>query len=619
MNIPSIDNEFFCISNIDSYILSAIVSSYINKTDAYTSIYEFSNVTDFEKEVSGNIIDKDQSSRNRAREFSIKIENILQKINGCEYLILIGLTEEQKSYLSFTSEYNIIEIQDIKDIEFFLEPIITGKEKLSVKEEDVIQSLPYACYNNLVLQINDESSDFNSKIDKSSEVLIVIENYSRTSIVIAINYGVSINAEIRIIPRPILNKSTVENLIEDWQNGIESAMYELKTSIYASIEGIDFSEYKYLTFFTVHIPYSLITNNIRPTTHVNLNLYPDLFIFNNIYFESNGTLRAGVVFSPEEFKDEETDLVINELNNKNLFVEKLVGKNATAINLDYLIKLFPYDLFHICSHGGEIDGYEIIQNFVDREGVSHTVQYDEVVTFSPERGKELIKVTTKNFWRKLNGFNWGSKELEDQQYPHYVVEDMTKSSFENPDKKRIKKNNVRGSSSIKCSDFHYQALFNILASGDNHPIIFNNTCNSWSRISDPFIKSGARFYIGTLWKIDNLIAKNVAEDFYKNLNKDYVLNTFTHAQKHTIGNRNENIYLLWGLHFTTFRSDKTKDENQEFIIDRLLGCLFYWRTQKDKAADEPTKENIKDFIYWYAKYLASNFRDSVTERIKKSR
>ncbi|WP_312394444.1 hypothetical protein [Chryseobacterium sp.] len=619
MNIPSIDNEFFCISNIDSYILSAIVSSYINKTDVYTSMYEFSNVTDFEKEMSGNIIDKDQPSRNRAREFSLKIKNILQKINGCEYLILIGLTEEQKSYLSFTSEYNIIEIQDIKDIEFFLEPIITGKEKLSVKEEDVIRSLPYACYNNLVLQINDESSDFNLKIDKTSEVLIVIENYLRTSIVIAINYGVSIDAEIRIVPRPILNKSTVENLIEDWQNGIESAMYELKTSIYPSIEGVNFSEYKYLTFFTVHIPYSLITNNILPTTHVNLNLYPDLFIFNNIYFESNDTLRAGVVFSPEEFKDEETDLVINELNNKSLFVEKLIGKNATAINLDYLIKLFPYDLFHICSHGGEIDGYEISHNFIDRDGVSHTVQYDEVVTFSPEPGKELIKVTTKNFWRKLDGFNWGSTELKDQQYPHYVFEDMTNSSFENPDKKRINKNNVRGSSSIKCYDFHYQALFNILASGSNHPIIFNNTCNSWSRISDPFIRSGARFYIGTLWKIDNLIAKDVAEDFYKNLNKDPILNTFTDAQKHTVGNRNENIYLLWGLHFTTFRSDKTKDENQEFIIDRLLYSLFYWRTQKDKAADEPTKENIKEFIYWYAKYLASNFRDSVTERIKKSR
>lgn len=116
-----------------------------------------------------------------------------------------------------------------------------------------------------------------------------------------------------------------------------------------------------------------------------------------------------------------------------------------------------------------------------------------------------------------------------------------------------------------------------------------------------------------------MIAKNVAEDFYKNLNKDYVLNTFTHAQKHTIGNQNENIYLLWGLHFTTFRSGKTKDENQEFIIDRLLGCLFYWWTQKDKAADEPTKENIKDFVYWYTKYLASNFRDSTTERINKSR
>lgn len=42
----------------------------------------------------------------RAREFKTRTGNVIKAINGCKYLVLVGINEEQKSYLNFLNEYN---------------------------------------------------------------------------------------------------------------------------------------------------------------------------------------------------------------------------------------------------------------------------------------------------------------------------------------------------------------------------------------------------------------------------------------------------------------------------------------------------------------------------------
>ncbi len=79
-----------------------------------------------------------------------------------------------------------------------------------------------------------------------------------------------------------------------------------------------------------------------------------------------------------------------------------------------MLKEFPYDLFHICSHGGEVNGYSLMEQFHDRYGVSHTIEYDEVVSFASSPDSKLIPVHTKQIWRKLDGLVWGSSELKEK-------------------------------------------------------------------------------------------------------------------------------------------------------------------------------------------------------------
>ena len=607
MNIPELDQEYFCIVNIDEYILAALVCSYINKPGKYTSMYQFPFTTTYEDGTESDIVDEHQMSRSRAREYSIKVHNVIRRIRGCKYLILVGLTDEQKSYIPYLFDYNVIEIQNISDIEMFLTPIVSKTETMEVKKEDVVKSLFLACRNNLILKINENALKNNVEHKEDSDIIIVIENHEETSTVIAINYALSIKSNITIIEKPSIDIRQVESLIEDWQEGNVNAYNDLSAMIFPNIEHINFKDYNFATFFTIGIPYSLIIKNTIPITHVNMHLYPDFFIFNNIYFEKNEQLSSAVVFSPEEFDDEETNFTISKLEKNNFYIQKLTGKEATANSLDFHIKEFPFDLLHICSHGGEINGYNISESFIDSNGNSHTVEYDEVVTFSPKIGDKLIKVTTKILWRKFNGFVWRSTELKQQNYPHYVYSEMMQYIRTNNNKNRVKKNNIFGSCAIKCSDFNYQAMFNILAASQS-PVIFNNTCWSWSRISESFLAVGARCYIGTVWAVENNTAKSIAENFYENLENNSIAATFFNSQKLALGTKNENIYLIWGLHFSTLKKGNTIEESKTEITRKLLQSLSIWKDKFENTKEASIKKNIEELIEWNADLISKFFK-----------
>src|SRR5262249_17963743 len=137
---------------------------------------------------------------------------------------------------------------------------------------------------------------------------------------------------------------------------------------------------------------------------------------------------SALVFSPKEFTYEETEDVIAEFKAQNYIVKALLNQEATLKNLDDFGGHYPYDVLHVCSHGGETDGYYVIENFIDRKGAKHTLEYEEVVGFSPV-DKDTVQVTSKCIFRRLDGLKWQSPDLRRKNLPSYVYEDMRKSVF----------------------------------------------------------------------------------------------------------------------------------------------------------------------------------------------
>lgn len=71
------------------------------------------------------------------------------------------------------------------------------------------------------------------------------------------------------------------------------------------------------------------------------------------------------------------------LSTNNFYLRALIGARATVAEFDYHAQHFPYDVLHICSHGGEVDGYEMSEQFVDQDGLTHEVEFEEVLGVTP--------------------------------------------------------------------------------------------------------------------------------------------------------------------------------------------------------------------------------------------
>ena len=521
-----------------------------------------------------------------------------------DYLILGGLSGDQISYLDFLSDHNILEINDRHDVDILLKDITDKTDFIECNEDDIVNGLITAMNKNALLRIDNSSE--NIILEQSeNEGLIVIEDIKKVSSIIAVNYAQSINATVELIEPPEVSQQETNSFLQKWKDGSSNAYYDLSAKIYPYIEDISFSDYRYCTFFTKGIPYSLILENLIPITHVNLLLNPDFFVFNNLYFERNQSVFSSIVFSPLEFgHDEETGFVIKKLGEMNHHVRQLVGTNASVYNIDLHVKEYPYEVMHICSHGGEVGGFSCIQEFIDSDGNKHVVEYDEVISIAPERGQGKIPVQIKYIFRKFDGLNWKSKELKEKYYPHYVFTEMVKKIGGLSVTEKDKKDLIADSCAIKCHFSCYQALFNSLSGNRTSPLVFNNTCWSWSGIAEHFILCGTRAYIGTLWSVNNSVAKETAKEFYSHLENCTILESLQKSLTHTSKTSSEHAYLFWGLHFSTISMGKSISESRIAVTRSLVYALRIWMEKLRKA---PNNEQIAGLIRWIKEQLSTEF------------
>lgn len=602
MSPPDFDNEFFVITDLHSKELTAICLSYVCKQGFYTPMFEFLSVSCKKEDFDSSEFNENSISYSSTIEFIIKVSNNLKRLSEVQNLLLIGLTEEQYSYIDFLDDYNILEIHNEEDADFLLSPLVEKSEYCHFDKSNVEDSLYKALRSNKILK-EGSPEVLESDMAPHQRTMIVTEKVKFSSSLIAVNLANSIQSDFSSIEYNKTTKSEAKNLLQAYGEGGKTSTKELESLIYPIIENVNFIEQDWITFFTVGIPYSLVTKNEVPTSYVNLNLSSDFFVFNSIYSENKKSLLSTVVFSPLEFGlDEETSFVINEFHKREYFVNPLIGKEANVYNIDMHIKHFPFSVLHICSHGGEVDGYKVAESFIDRDGNKHIIEYDEVVSFAPNPVDEKIPVVSKFLWRRFDGYQWKSEELQRKGFEHYVFVDMFNAVKANQKKERKKKQNIPNSTAIKCHDFNYQGMFNHLAGDHFSPFIFNNTCWSWRGISDHFLSVGARGYIGTLWNISNKNARKTAETFYENSRTQTIINALHSSLNHTKETYDENIYIFWGLPFTTIPgTGKSLGASFKEVLYKLSYSIGQWKDHKNKngkGLDQKTIDEINRIIEW---------------------
>jgi hypothetical protein len=543
------------------------------------------------------------------RAATILINNAWARLGPRDTVILVGLSDKQKSYLLLPANARIIQIASTTDVGTQLASFSTkSSEEMRCKSSDVLRGLAIALKDGKRLVIDEEAQIAPNLADNKSGIVVVEALNADVSPVIAINYARSVDADICVVDAlPQYEGRDIQRWIYDWKEKNDDSQFtKLRNTALQRIGSIPFEKYEYATFFTEGLPYSLVIENVIPCSHVNLAIRPDLIVFNNLLYDSAEDHHSAIVFSPTFFQDEETDELCKFFAKNEYYLRAMIGQDASVSNFGFSVQFFPYDILHICSHGGEVDGYEMTDTFVDREGNIHTVEFEEVVGYSPVPDKKgIVEVIRKVFPRKLDGFEWKSAELAKQNIPSHVYTGMWDCILKCKGRRK-KKEQVEMSCHIACADSIHQGQFHTLA---NHgsPLVFNNACWSWSEVAAFFLDCGARGYVGTLWAIDNQDAVLAAEIFYEKLFSDTVLAALHHAIKAIEGTLSKNIYVYWGLHFTKFTPGLDSKASKRRVRKELMLSAVRWVEKIGSTQSAEVKRNSIRVLKSILRELQINF------------
>lgn len=583
--IPILRKDFLIICNRDAQVLTSLVISYLFKADQYLPILSFSQV---DVSYSSKKIDDDPHviQRRRSEIFRVFANNVLYSLGTCETLILIGLTDEQKSYLKFLKLFNYWEIEDINDIQSYFGGFTEDRDFIETSEENIFSNLCYALKYNKVLRINNSNPDdrYLESFQCRNDGAVIIESHDNSETVIALAYSASNNLDSFIIKNVSdVKKNEIDFMLELMHNKTSEEYLQTKEIVLGLLPSLflDYS-YNHVTFFTIGIPYPIFFNK-KPSCLVRLDHNPDFFITRSFLYEHSDPTGAAVVFSPGFFaEEEETEYVIEFLNTEKFYIKDLKKEKASVFNLSLVIDHFPFDILHICSHGGDVSGTRCEVEFDDKFGNSYNIEFDEVLSIGINPFEDSHPVTTLWFFQKLNGFQWKSEELKNQNYSNEIYASITKHISRAYDEKTVirkeKLGIVQKSNCVKCYGEHnYLAKFNNIGGNSSFPLVFNNSCYSWEEVSENFLSQGARGYIGTVGKVDNDIAIQSSDIFYSNVLKKGLMDAVFEINSNLITQDKIGQYIFWGLHFSTLQSPNEEIETtREKVKKELKNSLYSW-------------------------------------------
>jgi hypothetical protein len=620
---PLIDNSVVCIVDRENVALAAVISSYFSAAGTYVPIFTFPGVK--KAKGSGDTrMDDEYVPQMVGREAAVVINNALAHLRGCNALVLAGLSAAQRSYIEQAGNTQVLEVAGPDDVDAALRSVgIERTDTLRCRPDEVLRGLHLAKTRDCRLWVAEDAERLPPDGATGGGLVVVEQTETNAACVAAANYAHAIEAAVRIVsPLPRHAESGSVRLLQRWRDeGSSEAWEELRAAMMQRIGDIDFRAFTFVTFFTEGLPYSLIVDGAIPCSYVHLGLFPDRLIVNAIIRErSRRRLASAVVFAIEEFRHrDETNWLLEFLRRHHYAVRPVVGREATVQNFDYYAGDFPYDLLHISSHGGEVDGSLVTLTFTARDGENHVVEYDEVVGIAPTYdGSGLFGVQQKALFRRLDGLEWGNAALHDLNLLEYVYVDAMNAILDGVNavsREREHKDRVSGSCVVVCSDGYHQAMFRTLAAY-GHPVVFNNTCSSWSGITHFFLGSGAVAYVGTLWDVPLDLATGAAERFYKNASSVSMMNALHVVNRAIAGTADANIYVFWGLHFSTLTVGESEEASINQVGSRMARQIEMYLHHLEQPLSDEVRDNAARVLRRVARDFDEHFSGPDVERLK---
>jgi hypothetical protein len=607
--IPIVEDRFVCIATRSGAPLAAVVSSYFRDAGRYFAVFEFPTL-DFPYTGRNDPESDGYFARAVGEKASGEINNALARVQP-QTVLLIGLSQTEQTYIRAQLPADrLVEINSVTDFLSKFDPVPVEKVNVACKPSQVAVGLLAAKIGGTLLQIDETAPDLPARSLRGKKGLIIVDGGNDVHDLAAINYAVAFELDVAIVPtmsRDIVRR--LPQILAKWSD--DNSYHEFKEferKALRPLKDIDFRRYEFATFFTQGIPYGLFLQNIIPFSHVWKQINCGIFIVVNLMDDEDPrALGSSLHFSPQFFATEETKDVVRIFAENKFLTKELMGADATAQNLADFAGYYPYDVLHICSHGGETGGYFVVQNFKDRDGKDHRIEFYEVVQIDPV-DTEMAKVTRKMIYHRFDGHKWGSQAL--RQMPAYMFEDMGRAMRSAGDRGVIRvhvKYPIAFSCHIRCHDGLHQGAFHTL-SDIGRPFVFNNSCSSSHELGATFVDAGSRAYLGTLWDVGNETATRAARSFYlKVMQEGNLLTAFHEMVNLPTRKKDANVYIFWGLHFSTLTKPREKSDAR--IFGALLHSFLMWVDKVTHTEDPVIKRNGIPIVAFLHNQLLSEFTE----------
>ena len=589
---PEVETRWVFISANRQIQLAVSVASYFRDSDKYVAFFEFPSV-EYEYMGTADFGTDGYFARVIGERIATQIGNALARVQPRE-IVLLGMNDIEKGYLVARFPKKILfESESAAEVADHLRLDGTFTGDIHCRPSEAIRGLLKARREQKRIVYDERAESLPSTQFGHGRGLIAIEEDGDLHDLAAINLAQACGLDVVLLP-PVTRDDlrSLPHDLRDWsKDHSHHAFQSWKRWVRLSMEGIDLSRYEFATFFTNGLPYGLFVRNSIPCSHVLKSLGSGLAILNAISQEhAPDQFGSALLFSPQVFQSEETSEIQKLLLGDGFRSKLLLGREATVKNIDNFGAYYPYDVFHICSHGGETEGYLTSQSFRDRNGDGHSAEYYEVVGFGPIEDGQVV-VRSKLIYHKLDGHLWNSSALK--SFPSYVFEDLMKAikSDETDGVVRVPtRAPIAFSCHIQCHSSIHQGEFQQL-SGFGNPVVFNNSCSSSRELAVSFISAGARCYIGTLWKIGNETASEAAVRFYKAVLAQRNLLEGFHKMVMAINDpKYRDVYLFWGFHFSELKRPADAEG-----LALFAALMFTWRLYFKKITttqDAEVKRNL---------------------------
>ena len=240
-----------------------------------------------------------------------------------------------------------------------------------------------------------------------------------------------------------------------------------------------------------------------PSTH--LSMYPQLgvSVLNGFVAEQDDKQGIGcaILVDPQKAEAPEIEAAATLLKDRRIFIRGYVGPAANVLDISRMVELYPYDLLIIATHCGDASGWRWTYEFEDSSGQMRRLEVDTAIGVAlSDRGDDKVHVTQLYNFTSLDGVSWQDPDRDSKLVVGSAILDFSKRIDELEPVLKVPIERVHRAAVLQMHDNNYLPIPRSVA-GHGCPIILNNACASWHRLSETFVLGGARAYIGTLYPV----------------------------------------------------------------------------------------------------------------------